>query len=245
MRRGVPRRRSPGAQQQQWCQRLTKFFNRYMTPDWTWNELYAPFARLGDTFMTVAPGGVLIWTASAAAISQITSKRDAFPKPLESYKILNIFGRNVVTVEGSTWRQHRKVTAPHFNERNNMMVFRESISQTQQMVGKWTGGEEDGGRRVDDLPEDTMRLTLHVISRAGFGVKLEWPSEDEGEKRQGVEKISAEGGISSAAVPEGHTMSFKESLSTLLEKVVLVLLVPKWLLSMMHSSLHLAKRQIT
>lgn len=204
-----------------------------MTPDWTWNELYAPFARLGDTFMTVSPGGILIWTASAPAISQICSKRDAFPKPLESYEILNIFGRNVVTVEGSAWRQHRKVTAPHFNEKNNMMVFRESISQTQQMVRKWTGGKEEGGCRVDDVPEDTMRLTLHVISRAGFGVKLEWPTEGDGGKESAGEKMSEEGGISSAAVPEGHTMSFKESLSTLLEKVVLVMLVPRWLLSML------------
>jgi cytochrome P450 len=30
-------------------------------------------------------------------------------KPVESYRILRVYGENVVTTEGEEWRKHRKV----------------------------------------------------------------------------------------------------------------------------------------
>ncbi|RAL58574.1 hypothetical protein DID88_003350 [Monilinia fructigena] len=198
----------------------------FMTPDWCWELLYGPFAKHGDTFLIVSPGAVLGFVSNAEAIHQITSRRDAFPKPLASYRILDIFGRNIVTTEGIEWRKHRKISSPSFTEKNNALVFAESCLQAQGMLKKWLGPEGRGNVTLKEVPTDTMRVTLHTISRIGFGVRLLWP----GEKPRDKEQKSV---YSSNEASEGHTMSFERSLSTLLETMVWVLFLPKWLLKLM------------
>jgi cytochrome P450 len=143
-----------------------------------------------------------------------------------------MFGNNLVSSEGMLWRRHRRVTAPLFTEKNNRLVWLESLHQAQNMVRSWTGADGKGNVVVTSVAEDTMRLSLHVISRAGFGVRLLWP----GQKNDvGTAEDKVEGEISSAEIPEGHTMSFKDALSTLLESV-LWLALPKWILSMDYDS---------
>jgi hypothetical protein len=44
-------------------------------------------------------------------------------KILESYKILEIYGPNIISIEGVEWKQRRNVTSPSFNEKNNVLVF--------------------------------------------------------------------------------------------------------------------------
>lgn len=194
-----------------------------MSPDWVWDEAYSPFAKHGDTFLTVAPGGINIWTVDADAIHQICAKREAFPKPCEMYEILDIMGKSMLTTEGHTWKAHRKITSPGFNEKNNALVFDESVSQTQQMLKQWTGPEGNGNITIQDIAADTMRTTLHIISRVGFGVSLLWPGEKP--KKEDV------GGFSSATLQGDHTMSFAHALSTLLERVLFVTFIPLWILS--------------
>lgn len=82
------------------------------------------------------------------------------------------------------------------------------------------------GRRnttLDTVPHDTERLTLHIISHVGFGVRLLWPGEESSDKDVGI--------YSGTTPPKGHTMSFGNAISTLMENIFLVLLVPGWLLS--------------
>lgn len=42
--------------------------------------------------------------------------RARFPKPTDSYKILAVFGSNILTTEGEEWKHQRKITAPAFSE---------------------------------------------------------------------------------------------------------------------------------
>lgn len=193
-----------------------------MTPDWAWNSLHTPWEKMGEVFLTVSPGLVFAWVSNAEAIHQITSQREAFPKELGSYKILDLFGRNVVTTEGFEWKQHRKISSRNFTEANNELVFAESCSQTQGMLLKWAGPDGKGNITIEDVPMDTMRLTLHIISSIGFGIKLLWP----GEQPKGTESEV----YSSHEPPPGHSMSFESALNTLLEQLLWVLLTPKWLL---------------
>ena len=57
---------------------------------------------------------------------------------------LDIYGRNVVTSEGSTWRLHRKITSKPFSERNNQLVHDESVRQALQMMQSWTSQSHNG-----------------------------------------------------------------------------------------------------
>ena len=197
--------------------------NRYCRADWPWELLYDGFKDKGDILVIVYPDGPRLFLANAEAIHQITSRREAFPKTLESYQILNIFGRNILSTEGAEWKEHRKVTAPGFNEKNNLLVFAEATKQTRGMIKKWM---DAGDITHEDIPTDTMRLTLHIITKIGFGVSLLWP----GEKPAGKQSVR-DAELSSSDPPEGHTMSFEHALSELLEYLILILLAPKWILS--------------
>jgi len=166
---------------------------------------------------------VHVWVTNAEAIHQITARREAFPKQVEMYKILEIFGRNLITTEGNEWKMHRKISSPAFNEKNNVLVFAEAVRQTRGMLRKWTGEKGAGNITLKEVPLDTMRLTLHIISDIGFGVKLLWPGEKSNEK--------VEGTYSSEIPPKGHSMSFENALNTLLETMMWPLIVPDWLLS--------------
>src|ERR1700727_156314 len=50
-------------------------WRQFLTSTWPWKLRYAPFAELGtDTFLTVAPGGLVLNTADADVVNQILSR---------------------------------------------------------------------------------------------------------------------------------------------------------------------------
>ncbi|KAG9241962.1 cytochrome P450 monooxygenase-like protein [Calycina marina] len=201
----------------------TKSWIDYMGPDWPWDLLHVPWEQHGEVFLTVSPGRIHAWVTNAEAINQITKRREAFPKPIEAYGFLDIFGRNVVTTEGIEWKEHRKITSPSFNEKNNAMVFKEACSQAQAMLRKWSS-EEGNTSTIQDAGKDIMKLTLHVISSVGFGKSLFWPGEKPAEARSSDETLCCNDAT------DGHSMSFEHTLTTLLDRLFFVLLTPKWLL---------------
>ncbi|OBT72006.1 hypothetical protein VF21_08581 [Pseudogymnoascus sp. 05NY08] len=209
-----------------WPDKWHKSWSKFLSPDWSWNELYDAHRELGtDTFITVSPVNNMMWSADPSVIHQITTRQASFPKPIKDYKVLDIYGRNVVTTEGPEWRMHRKATAPGFNEKNNSLVFTESVAQAQGMIRKWMDGNEKSSRTLNDIPADCMRVALHIISAMGFGVRLLWPGDafSSGDKDSGL--------IHMGDKPEaGHTMSFEKALTTLLDDIFVLMLTPRWLL---------------
>lgn len=192
-----------------------------MIPDFIWDKLYESFKTLGsDVFIIVAPGANTLYVADADAISQITTRRNDFPKPTWMYASVNIFGTNLVSSEGAMWRHHRKITSPPFTERNNVMVWQESLHQAQSMMTGWVGKNDRTGS-IWTVATEAMRLSLHVISRAGFGVSLKWPHEED-----------------AAPIPKGHTMSYKAAIETLLENILVIMLTPSWMLTRSPLKIH-------
>lgn len=222
----------------------TPFLNR-LPKSWTeswlelslegspWDLKYAPFQKYGsDTLLIVAPGNCELKTADASVISQITSRKSDFPKPLEVYGSLMLYGANVVTTEGTTWKAHRKITSPSFSEKNNHMVWAESIFQAQSMMDILMG-DRLMSSTVSTLGEESMRLSLHVISHAGFGQRLQWPKPDQDTNRKATEPPNTK--IKGSQIAGGHTMSFADTLKTLLDNMVWVLIVPTPILSILFS----------
>lgn len=211
--------------------------------DSTWHYRHSPYKALGsDTVLIVNYATTMMYTCDADVINQITTRRHDFPKPIELYKILDLYGKNVVTVEGTEWRRHRKITGAQFNEKSNELVWRESVFQVGEMVRCWKEGTAAGGEHtpvkestsgkrsasvIYEMGRDTMKLSLHVISRAGFGVRCLWPSSS-GKQREDVD----EGSMNSTYIPSGHEMSYVDSLEMLLHRVLIVLILPDWLMSM-------------
>lgn len=186
-----------------------------------WTRKFDAFKKIGsDIFLVCTPGHNTLFVANAEATSQIVTRRNDFPKPTKLYGSVNLFGKNVVSTEGQVWRHHRKITSPPFTESNNHLVWQESLRQGRSMVTSWIGTEgATKTRSISDVAAATMRLSLYVISKAGFGVSLLWPHEE----------IKQRGQVS--APPAGHTLTYKDALSTLLENIIPVMLLPRWFLS--------------
>ncbi len=194
-------------------------------PDWGYLHLQEPYERLGDTFVVVSPGGMVLYTQNAEAIHQITARREHFPKRLADYKILTLYGQNVVTTEAALWRLHRKATSASFNEKNAAHTFAEAVHQTQGMIDKWLAQAREGDKTIRTAQHDTMTLALNIIGYVGFGLRFLWPGQEP--PRDVDSRFEKYGGT---VPPAGHSMTFPQSLATVLEQIVALLLVPWWLL---------------
>ena len=213
----IPQKRRP-----EWLERIK--------PMYSWSELFAAFQGTNyDSYIMVSPSRCHLMTASAEIINQITSRKEDFPKPVHLYRTVNIFGRSVLTTEGQAWRHHRKIVGPPFGERNNRLVWKESLHQAELMLKSWTGSRGESSKTITELGADTMRLSLHVISRAGFGVQLSWPGVDDSVLTSG--KSDSSGPINRDGLENGHTMTYTDALSTMLHNIFLLIVVPRSLLS--------------
>ncbi|KAF2652299.1 cytochrome P450 [Lophiostoma macrostomum CBS 122681] len=191
-----------------------------LDPEWAYRIGHRPFAELGsDVFLVVSPRRrIHCFVADAEVITQVTTRRNDFPKPLEMYGRLDIYGKNLVSTEGTDWRMHRKLTAPSFGEKNNELVFVESIHHTNSMLRLWAGPDGNGNKTISNPALDTMRFALFVISRAGFDVRVAWPHEEKEISEGG--KPEADGFLAGSKPPPGHAMNYRQALSSLLENIM-------------------------
>jgi cytochrome P450 len=184
-----------------------------------------PYKKLGkDVILVVSPTMIHCFVADAEAMTQITTRRNDFPKPLEMYKALDIYGKNVVSTEGADWRMHRKLAAPSFGEKNNELVFNESLHHAKSLLGLWAGLDGRGNQTVADPSMGAMQFALYVISSAGFDVRVVWPHE---EGRQTAERKSeGKSMFVGSEVPSGHEMNYREALGELLHNIMWTQIIP-------------------
>lgn len=133
-----------------------------------------------------------------------------------------LYGDNVVTTIGDEWRVHRKITSRTFSPKTMQLVYAETTRQVSQMMESWEKNMENGVTVIKEyfpilqangrVRKDTMKIALHVITAAGYGYPFEWES--------------------SADVPPGHQMSFRDSIHVTLDNLVTLIAVPRWLLKL-------------
>ncbi|EAU86315.2 614/534 cytochrome P450 [Coprinopsis cinerea okayama7 len=184
-----------------------------------WDEKHAPFERYGwDIFssFSIWPGGLQLIVADAAVIKvrpsssllpgqslirtsqEVSSSRTRFRKPIELYGPVNIFGDNILSSEGEEWKRFKKIVSPAFSERNNRLVWEETIQVLAQLFSDvW---ENKDRVTIDNTKDLTFPIALFVIGAAGFGRKISWKEEDN--------------------CPPGHAMSFKQALHIAAENIV-------------------------
>lgn len=201
---------------------------------------------LGEVYLIVSPNQIFMGCSNAEANIQLTSRRLDFVKPVEIYAIVDIFGTSILTTEGEEWKRHRKIVAPAFSEKSNTVVWKETLRQTDGMVSVWSklSGNEPGNMKVKDTAPYTATMALHIICAAGFGVRQLWDGEDEGQL--GTNIVS---GFNTSKLIREHTLTFKDSLNTLLHGIIWLAIFPVSLLSMCFSSFALSlltyRRKVT
>ncbi|KAF1979809.1 cytochrome P450 monooxygenase-like protein [Bimuria novae-zelandiae CBS 107.79] len=211
-----------------------------MDPEWAHRLGHEPFEKIdSDVFLVVSPSKIAAFVADAEVVAQITTRRNDFPKPLELYTRLDLYGKNLVSSEGADWRMHRKLTAPSFGERNNELVFTETLHHTTSLLRLWTGTEKMESRTLNDPGTDTMSWALYIISGAGFDIRVTWPHEEgkheEGKHEEGKHEADkadrADSVFKGSQPPPGHTMNYREALSELLHNIMWTFMGPPSVLS--------------
>ncbi|KAE8142664.1 cytochrome P450 [Aspergillus pseudotamarii] len=170
--------------------------------------------RQGEVYMLITPSVSTCMVGDASVVSQICMSRHGFPKPLEQYRALDIYGPNIITSEGSQWAHMRRHTATTFNERNSALVWEETIRQTNEMLRYW---EDEHSRSTSpsefvltDAREDILKLTLNIICSVGYGVKLPFRPVLENSTE------SAEGLFKDAITPPpGYRFTFRSAMEYL------------------------------
>ncbi|KAF1930349.1 cytochrome P450 [Didymella exigua CBS 183.55] len=197
-----------------------------LDPEWGYRKGHEPFEKIGgDVFIIPSITQLSAFVADAEAVTQITTRRNDFPKPLEMYGALDIYGKNLVSTEGSDWRMHRKLTAPSFGERNNQLVFKESIHHAKSLLSLWTGPGGQGNETVQDPASATMSFALFVISSAGFDVRVKWPHEERNQASS-VESDESKPMLLGSEKSAGHKMTYREAISELLHNIMWTQIIP-------------------
>ena len=86
------------------------------------------------------------------------------------------------------------------------------------MVNSCFGPNKDRSLTIKTLEEDAMRLSLYIISKAGFGVSLTWP---------GVRKDKEDESIVSSGLSNGHTLTYVEAIQGVLHHIIPIIILPK------------------
>ncbi|KAI0341851.1 cytochrome P450 [Trametopsis cervina] len=176
-----------------------------------WRDKHTEFANYGVDIMsitTVLPNVNRSFSiADAAAIKEITTHRNRFVKPVRQYRALLFYGHNIVASEGDQWKRYRKICAPAFSERNNKMVWEETVRIMSDLFD--TVWDDKREIVVDHAIDITLPIALFVISAAGFGQRIPWTGGE--------------------VIPDGHQMSFKEALHILSTEIFVKVIAPKWI----------------
>ena len=77
-----------------------------------------------------------------------------------------IFGNGLLSNEGASWLEHRRLIQPTFHRTRMDTYAATMVSYTQRMFETWNPGE------VRDIHEDMMHLTLEIVCMALFNIEV-------------------------------------------------------------------------
>jgi cytochrome P450 len=177
---------------------------------WEARERSRLHTQFGDLFMLVTPSGNTLRVCNPQVTSDILKRNTDFKRDMESFEVLNIYGKNLATTEGHDWNRHRKVATVTFTEKNNELVWRESLKEGQQMLEYWV---KRAPKPIRTLAQDARIFTLNVLAAALFDKSYPFEGREESLRRE-----RSEGGVKSTA------FAYRDSLSTILTMIVPILI---------------------
>lgn len=141
----------------------TPNFWRFYMFAWEANDRYRIHQELGKVFMQVTPGGNWVSISDPEVIDDIIRRPKDFRRNMDQFEVVNVYGKNLSTTDGDEWKKHRKVTAVTFTEKNNELVWRQTLAQAKGMLEYWIEHQP-----IRTLGEDTKVFTLNVLAAAVF-----------------------------------------------------------------------------
>lgn len=167
--------------------------------------------------------------SDAKAIKAILSERTTFPKPLELYMALAVYGKSIISTGGEEWRKHRRIVGPAFCEDTYALGWTVSVDTTRKWLAhldkraleqnnadKTAGPSTTTNNNIvidHKFEKTTLQLALSIFTNTAFGHRISSPGEP------------------ADPVPAGHKYNLKDTLEGALDYLNLftTLAVPKWL----------------
>lgn len=130
------------------------------------------FERFGDTFGGHVLGKDFIITRDPAVFEDVLIKQHKlFVKDDITRGMGQLLGNGLLTSEGDTWKNSRRVILPHLQARaieRYLALFRQ---ETERALSAWVPGE------TFDLHAEMTALTVRITLRSVFGTEAEDPRE--------------------------------------------------------------------
>jgi cytochrome P450 len=155
----------------------TKHFRRFYHFGWEANERHVVHEELGPAYVLVSPGGNWLCVSDPAVFSDVLRRRTDFRRNMEQFAVVNVYGKNLSTTDDDEWQKHRKVTAITFTEKNNELVWHQSLSQARGMLEYWMERQP-----INTIAEDTKVFTVNVLAAALFNKS--YPFEGAAESKE-------------------------------------------------------------
>lgn len=189
-----------------------------LSRNWLFEEGHKTFEEVGwDAYSAITFWPNLqhnIYIADAEAIKDLATTR-RFPKPVKIYEAINLYGHNIVSTEGDLWKKYRKISGPSFSEKNNKLVWEETL----RIVDDLTENVWDNKDAVVEHGVDiTLPLALLVIGSAGFGQRVTWEDNN-------------------SSKPGHHQLTFREALHSTASELIYNFILPNWVKALPHPRL--------
>ncbi|PVI02057.1 cytochrome P450 monooxygenase-like protein [Periconia macrospinosa] len=187
------------------CRRLgiaTENLTRIYSYGWEANERARIHVDYGNAFVVVHPGGIQLCISSAEVIYDILQRRSDFRRNMEEFGVLNVYGKNLSTTDDQEWQRHRKMTAVTFTEKNNEVVWQQSLLQAKGMLGYWM---QHSAEPIRSTHQDSKTFTLNVLAAALFN-KV-YPFDDSRIKTVESKEVD-------------NSYQYRRSLSTILSSII-------------------------
>ncbi|KAF9467844.1 cytochrome P450 [Collybia nuda] len=175
-------------------------------------SLYAKYGSTCLSSITFWNAIPIFWLSDGDAIKALSADRKMFPKDVEAYETLNIYGPNIIGTEGADWKRHRSVANSAFNEANNALVWRETIRLLDEWFAKLDLIQEKSHVPISvNLLKDLTQITLLVVSSAGFGRCASLRDDSDTEP------------------PPGHKLAFRPAVASTMSHLIPKVLTPDWI----------------
>jgi len=183
---------------------------------------YIPHQRAGKSVLSLVwplTARRYIYVGDAAAAKRILNDRHTWVKQTENYELLGFFGQNIFTTEGDQWLRHRTVARKAFGEKNNALMWTETVASLQEWFEDWDTQIAEHSSATVNITDAMRDITLAIIASAGFGMHFGKRSSENRTTRA----------FESNKPHAGFRMSFAESLFVAIDTMILKVIVPRFL----------------
>ncbi|KAB2573705.1 putative cytochrome P450 [Lasiodiplodia theobromae] len=192
---------------------------------WNFHDRYRMHQRYGKVFAHATPSDIEVFVADAAASDELLARKRDFLKPMHMVQIIDVYGPSVASTDGADWSRHRRITATPFNERNNRIVWGESLRQTAQLLAYFERGVGTDDGSTGMLAEDSMTLTLNILTAAGLGFSCDFRGAEKKVKKDVSEDEEK-------AERDAVSPGYRDCLAAVLEDFLPMGLLPKMVWSL-------------